>query len=304
MVIFMYDMHYDLLTVLYVLNNNKEYMEELKNNMNNLVGLNANLYFMSKDEMKGELGIVGDIDVVEMFKDSISRLKALDIDSKILYSIEGCDYINDILQLQELNALGLKCILLVWNNENKYGSGIRSDKGLTLDGVKFINKAIDLNMGIDLSHANERTFYGMIDVIKESGKDVVCYASHSNIYELQNNSRNLKIKQLEALRDVGGYLGLVMHPPFITDNADDEVIKKEFLKHVKLAVKIMGIDRVCLSSDNLEFYKYLDFDYVKSPFKQKNIGKDIESLLLDEFDEVDVHKIMYENALKIYEKLK
>ena len=76
------------------------------------------------------------IDNVEQFKKYLPN-------TKVLFSIEGCDYINDIDELEELYKLGLRSILLVWNNPNKYGSGNRSDYGLTEEGREFIIKAID-----------------------------------------------------------------------------------------------------------------------------------------------------------------
>lgn len=298
----MYDTHYDLLTILYVIKN-KEYIDRVINNVNsNLIGLNANLYFMNPDEMKNELGIIGDIDVYDMFKKSVDIYNSLDIKSKVIFSIEGCDYIKDIYELERLYNLGLRAILLVWNNENRYGSGIKTDKGLTSIGREFIQKAIDLNMGIDLSHANEKTFYGIIDVLKNN-KGSICYASHSNIYDICNNPRNLKYEQLIALKEVGGYLGLVMHPPFITDSLDYDVIKSEFLKHVKYAVGVMGIDRVCIASDNLEFYDELKVEREGNPFKQYNIKDDLNRLLRQEFSKEEVDMIMYKNALSIYERI-
>lgn len=300
----MYDAHFDLLTILYVLNNNKKYIEKLKKNLNdNLIGLNANLYFMSRKEMMEELNLNENIDVVKMFEKSVKLIESLNLKSKVIYSIEGCDYIKSVEELEYLNTLGLKAILLVWNNENKYGSGIRSDKGLTEKGKLFIQKAIDLDIAIDLSHANEKTFYGIVDVIKKSNKKVICYASHSNIYEIQNNPRNLKIKQLKALKEIGGYLGLVMHPPFITDSKDDNVIKKDFLKHIKIASQIMGVDRIMLASDNLEFYDELNVESPDSPFKQSSIKESLKQLLKEYFTEEEIDKIMYKNALKIYEKI-
>lgn len=302
----MYDTHFDLLSILYVLYDNKVYIDRLVDNINkNYVGLNANLYFMNKDEMKKELGITENIDVTEMFKKSTDIFNKLDIKSKVIFSIEGCDYIKDCSELEVLYSLGLRSMMLTWNNENRYGSGNRTDKGLTDEGKSFIEKAIDLGIAIDLSHANENTFYDIIDVIKNYDKKAICFVSHSNIYELCNNSRNLKREQLEVLKEVGGYIGLVMHPPFITDSMDFDSIKDNYLKHIKYAVDVMGDDRVMLATDNLEFYNELETDasYVPSPFKQKSIKEDIKKLLSDMFDEEVTSKIIYKNAMRLYDKI-
>ena len=56
----MIDLHHDLLSIMYYsyLRNDYSYLEEwIKNfNSDNVSGLLANLYFMSLDEMEGELG--------------------------------------------------------------------------------------------------------------------------------------------------------------------------------------------------------------------------------------------------------
>ena len=55
-------------------------------------------------------------------------------------SIEFKDYSEDIEDTDELETLfnlGLRNILLVWNNPNKYGSGNVSTYGLTDEGREF-----------------------------------------------------------------------------------------------------------------------------------------------------------------------
>ena len=71
-----------------------------------------------------------------MFKISTNLFKEYFPDKKVIYSIEGCDYIKDLEELENLYKLGLRNILLVWNNENKYGSGNKSDKGVDYGNSK------------------------------------------------------------------------------------------------------------------------------------------------------------------------
>ena len=138
----MYDSHYDLLTILYfnfkqnnMLVNKEKCIGDCKRiyKQDNVNGGIINLYFMSLEEMLKELGITKEEceDVRKMFKDSISLLqhmKNADIISKnkkFIYSIEGCDFIKSPNDLYDLYNMGLRSILPVWNNPNKYGSGNR-----------------------------------------------------------------------------------------------------------------------------------------------------------------------------------
>lgn len=210
----MYDMHFDLLTIVYCIFNKKinldiDYIKKIYKD--NVIGGIVNLYFMSKQEMQEQLNIAF-FDVSKMFEESVKYLEILkqnDIipkDINFIYSIEGCDYLKDSLELEYLYKLGLRSILPVWNEENKFGSGIRSDKRLTNLGKQLIKKAIELNMIIDVSHANEKTFNDILDIIeKENYPNII--VSHSNVKSLCDNKRNLSDEQLFRLKKLGGYIG-------------------------------------------------------------------------------------------------
>ena len=306
----MIDTHYDLLYVLYTeyLKNDYSYTEKFKNNFNknNVTGLIANLYFMKKEEMQEELGkyYQDDINVLEMFKKSIELYKEkINID-KTIFSIEGCDYIKDEEELEELYKLGLRNILLVWNNKNKYGSGPRSDIGLTEKGKSFLKKAIDLGIIIDLSHMNKNTFWDTIKLIKDINKtkEVKVIASHSNCYELCHNPRNLDDKQIRALGEVGGIMSLVSYGPFVDEIEEDkEKLKNKYIKHIIHAVDILGIDNVSLATDDMTFTEILEREYEdRNIFDYKNVKEEIKSLLKKYYNEEETEKILYKNIKNKY----
>lgn len=312
----MVDTHYDLLSICYVcyLKNDyamiKKISEEIKKS--GVKCIFANLYFMSEEEMKEELHpnyYNKDTSILDMFRISKHILEKFLPDVEFIYSIEGCDYL-EIEDLENLYKEGLRSIILVWNNKSKYGSGNKSEEGLTREGIKFLNKAIDLGIGIDLSHANKNTFYGMIETIKENqrnGKDVICYASHSNAKTLCNRARNLDDKQLNSIKEVGGLVGVISNRNFVTDNHNisKENQKQEYLKQILYISSIIGIDNVMLSTDDMRFYEDIDKYYLELPiFDYDNIGQDINKLLLNKFNNEQSHKIMFENAyIKIINKL-
>ena len=275
--IIMYDMHYDLLTILYFnfLEKNKfanqiKCIENIKGmySSNNIKGGIINLYFMSEEEMKNELDIDKEnlYDVLTMFKESIHILQYLKYkniipnDTDFLYSIEGCDYIKNLEELEELYNLGLRAILPVWNNENKYGSGFKTDKGLTLKGKDLVKKAIDLGIIIDLSHANPNTFDGIIDVIsseQQKGKNPIVIASNSNCRSLCDRKRNLTDEQLIKLKNVGGIIGLLSNSKFIsTDFVENTYQERQkwLLKHIKHVLNLgFPMDKIILSTDDMYF---------------------------------------------------
>lgn len=314
----MVDTHYDLLSICYTcyLKNDYTKIEEIsnkiKNQNNNIKCIFANLYFMSKEEMIEELHpnyYNPNISILDMFKISKEILESYLPDIDFVYSIEGCDYV-DINDLEDLYNEGLRSIIPVWNTENKYGSGNRTKKGLTKEGIEFINKAIDLGIGIDLSHANLNTFYGIIEVIKENqkmGREVICYASHSNSRKLCIRERNLTNEQLKLIKEVDGLVGVFSNRNFVTQdyNLTKQEQKLEYLKHIIYISKIVSIDNVMISTDDMSFCGDVDPEYYEIPiFDYSNIACENKELLLNYFTLQDTNKILYNNAYnKIIEKL-
>ncbi len=303
----MIDLHHDLLSIMYYsyLKNDYSYLKEWVKcfREDNVSGLLANLYFMNKKEMALEIGDDREINVVDMFKKSTEMFKEYLPNINVVFSIEGCDYIKDINELEELYNLGLRNILLVWNNPNRYGSGNKDSYGLTNAGREFLIKAIDLGISIDLSHMNKNTFYDTIDLIREQkvlGKDVKVIASHSNCFEICHHKRNLDDDQIKALGSVGGLLGLVSYSGFVRDDNDSEDLRDVYLKHINKAVDMLGIDNVCVSSDDMTFAKPLfDEEYLMT-FDYNNINNELRKLLSRKYNEEEIDKIMYKN---IYNKM-
>lgn len=305
----MFDTHYDLLTLAYMAKKENININQILEHLNqkNILGVIANLYFMSKEEMKQELKYPKEINVLEMFKTAKEHLNSYNLNCKILYSIEGCDYIKDTNELKQLKEAGLNSILLVWNTENKYGSGNYSSKGLTEEGRNFIKTAINLGLGIDLSHANEKTFDGIIEEIKtaqNAGKSVICYASHSNIKNLYNHPRNLNDIELNKIKEVSGMLGLVAYKDFLTDRHNIQETRKAYINHIVYAVDKLGIDNVMLASDNMYFINLFDtYEEAKPIYMYNKMKDEIRKDLSQYFNEEDINKIMYKNAENLYKRL-
>lgn len=313
----MVDAHYDLLSICYTcyLKNDYTKIKEIANKINNNKNIKyifANLYFMSMDEMKQELHenyYNSNISILTMFKISKQILEYYLPNVEFIYSIEGCDFV-DINDLDELYNEGLRSIVPVLNTENRYGSGNRTGKGLTKEGIDFISKAIDLGIGIDLSHANKNTFYGIIELIKQKqnlGKDVICYASHSNSKTLCNKERNLDDNQIKSIKEVNGLIGIFCNKHFITkeNNLTKEELNLIYVKHIIHVAKIIGIDNIMLSTDDMSFMIDIDPEYQDTVmFDYSNIQKEITSLLQSYFSVSTTNKIMFENVYdKIIKKL-
>lgn len=298
----MIDTHYDLLTVAYVcyLKNDYQKLDEISKEIrtSGVSYIFANLYFMSKEEMINELHknyYDENVSILEMFRISKIILENYLSNINFIYSIEGCDYLK-IEDLEPLYNNGLRAIILVWNEKNRYGSGNRTSDGLTREGVEFLNKVISLGMGIDMSHANDKTFYDMIDVIKENhkqGHKVICYASHSNSRKLYNRSRNLTDNQILTLKEVGGLIGIFSNKNFVSNDN----FKDKYLEHIIHISNLIGVDNIMLSTDDMRFIGDYDKYYLESSiFDYSNITNEVKTLLMKYFSIDDTNKIMLLNC--------
>lgn len=303
--VLVFDAHYDLLTILYCcyLRNDFTYVERLQSDLGDVHSLIANLYFMNKDEMRDELQIE-DINVVEMFKISTALFKKYFNGKKVLFSIEGCDYIKDEVELEQLYNLGLRNILLVWNNENKFGSGNRSDKGLTVLGEKLIRKAVKLGISIDLSHMNKNTFWDtikLLNTLKNDGYNAKVLVSHSNSYSLCSNKRNLDDLQIKAIGELSGKIGVVLYGPFINEQGID--LEKCYLEHIKHISGIIGIDNIMIATDNMEFAtEIFGIEEGSNLFGHKNIIKSLTNMLRNYYNEEEINKIIKINGERFIEE--
>ena len=203
----MFDCHYDLLTYIYMNRRNlRSVISQCRKIFkNNITGGIFNLFYMSEQEMKDELGMEPrEIDIIQNLKVVnylIRRYRIIPYNIRYLIGIEGLDYLNDINDIDTLYNLGVRSVGIVWNNKNKFGAGLRAEntEGLTPLGEQLIEKLVNKKIAIDLSHANEKTFYDIIykcKELKQKGLDPIVFASHSNAKMYCNVPRNLTYRQL------------------------------------------------------------------------------------------------------------
>jgi membrane dipeptidase len=99
---------------------------------------------------------------------------------------------------------------------------------------------------VDLSHLNERGFW---DVAGITDRPLV--ATHSNAHALCDTPRNLTDRQLDAVRDSGGMVGVNFAVAFLRSDGrqDPDTPIMEIVRHVDHMVERMGVDHVGLGSD-------------------------------------------------------
>ncbi len=167
----------------------------------------------------------------------------------IVIGCEGLSGINgNISILSMLHKLGVRHASLTWNEENELATGVRSpnkNRGVTSLGLEALNKLEELKMIVDVSHANEKTFW---DIFENTKRPFI--ASHSNAYSICSVPRNLKDDQIKAIASRNGVIGMNSWPDFI--DAKNPTVEK-LADHIDYIENLVGIDVIGLGFDFCDF---------------------------------------------------
>jgi membrane dipeptidase len=166
---------------------------------------------------------------------SFSRIKAV----LAIESGETIDCRADMIF--RVYSLGARMMSLTWNAENDFAHGALSKGGLKPKGIDAVNELIRLRMALDVSHLNEQSFWEAA----ENYTYPLC-ASHSCVYELHPNPRNLKKTQIEHIIERGGYIGVNFFSDFLTG---EEASVSDVIRHIEYILSLGGQDNVGFGSD-------------------------------------------------------
>lgn len=172
-----------------------------------------------------------------------------------IFHIEGAEAIDaELNTLEVLYQAGLRSIGPVWSRSTVFGHGVPFrypsspdiGDGLTDHGLRLIRRCNELGIMVDLSHLNEAGFW---DAARHSVKPLV--ATHSNVHAICPHSRNLTDKQLAAIRESDGMVGLNFAVAFLRDDGRmlADVPLEQMLRHLDHLIEHLGEDRVGLGSD-------------------------------------------------------
>lgn len=215
---------------------------------------------------------------------------------------EGAEAIDpDLHSLEVFYKAGLRSLGPVWSRPTIFAHGVPfaypvspdTGPGLTDLGKELIRACNRLGIMIDLSHLNEQGFW---DVARLSEAPLV--ATHSNVHALCPSTRNLTDRQLAAIKESGGLVGLNFGVNDLRRDAAREANTplEVLLQHIDYLVERLGIDGVALGTD---------FDGTTIPSAigdAAGMPKLIDFLSVHGYDDAALRKIGYENWLRILAK--
>ena len=198
-------------------------------------------------EAEGHVAICRDVDSLRAAFGG-DRLAAI-------FHIEGAEAIGpDLLELEALHARGLRSLGPVWSRETIFGHGVPfrfpsspdTGPGLTEAGRRLVAECDRLGIMLDLSHLNEAGFW---DVAEISNRPLV--ATHSAAHAISGHSRNLTDRQIDAIAESDGMVGLNFACAFLRPDGKmrSDVGMDVLLRHLDHLLTRLGEDRVGLGSD-------------------------------------------------------
>ena len=221
--------------------------------------------------------------------------------SAILH-FEGAEPIDTNLDaLEVFYQAGLRSLGLVWSRPNEFAHGVPfkfpstpdTGPGLTEAGRELVRACNSLGILVDLSHLNEQGFW---DVAKISDAPLV--ATHSNAHKLCEFTRNLTDRQLDAIRESDGMVGVNFGVYFLREDGgrDVDTPLDTIVRHVDYLVERLGIERVGFGSD---------FDGASVPEELGDVAglpRLLEALRNSGYDEPSLRKLASENWVRVLRK--
>ena len=216
--------------------------------------------------------------------------------------IEGAEAIDpDFVMLDVLHAAGLRSLGPVWSRPNIFAHGVPFrfpgspdiGEGLTETGRALVRACNERGILVDLSHLNEKGFW---DVAAISSAPLV--ATHSNVHALCPSTRNLTERQLDAIRESRGVVGLNFATCFLRPDgamrADTDL--DLMVAHLDALIERLGEDGVALGSD---------FDGAVVPAEIGSVAglpRLIERLRRAGYSDELLAKIAHENWLSVLQR--
>lgn len=173
----------------------------------------------------------------------------------VIYSFESAAMLEDkVERIEVFRGLGVRVMQLTYNRKTPFGVGCLDGDtdGLTDLGRQAIAKMNELGVALDLSHSNTKT---TVDGIAASTKPPLI--THAGCRAVFQHPRNKEDRELKALADKGGVVGIYMLP-YITASPK-QPMREDYLQHLEHALKVCGEDHVGIGSD-VPFFEVDDSD--------------------------------------------
>jgi membrane dipeptidase len=218
--------------------------------------------------------------------------------SVVLHFEDAAAIKEDLSDLEDYYARGLRSLGLVWSRPNAFGHGVPfrfphspdTGPGLTPAGADLVRACNRLGIVIDLAHINERGFWDVADI-----SDAPLVVSHAGVYALCPSTRNVTDEQIDAIGRSNGLLAIIFEPLNIRSDGSPgpDTPLTEIVRHIDYVAARIGVDHVALGSD---------FDGADMPSELRDaagLPRLLQALRAGGYDEDALEKIAYRNWFRV-----
>jgi membrane dipeptidase len=151
----------------------------------------------------------------------------------------------DLGQFDKARDLGMRSVMLTYNNQDLVGAGCtdRTNAGLSNYGLQVLERLNELKLIVDTSHCGRQT---TLDACLFSKVPVT--ANHTLASMVFNHDRGKSDEELRAIADTGGVIGVVA-VPFFMKSPGVRADMNDMLDHIDYIASKVGWQHVGIGND-------------------------------------------------------
>jgi membrane dipeptidase len=227
---------------------------------------------------------------------------AVALDREVIAAVlhfEGAEAIDpDLDGLEVFYQTGLRSLGLAWSRPNVFAHGVPfkfpgspdTGPGLSDAGRQLVKACNRLGILIDLAHITEQGFWDTAGI-----SHAPLIVTHAGAHALCPSTRNLTDKQLDAIQESDGVVGVNFHVGFLREDGrlEPDTPLSEIVHHIDYIARRIGIEHVAFGSD---------FDGAIMPLDLGDVAgmpKLLNTLHDHGYDEEALRKITHENWVRV-----
>lgn len=193
-------------------------------------------------------------------------------------------------------------ISMTHNDENRFGGGNFSDKGIKRDGKMLLDYMHGRQIAIDLAHTSDALAHDILSHIDKERLDIPVIASHSNFRAVWDQRRNLPDEFAKEVIRRNGLIGINFMRHFLHTEEPDAL-----LHHIKYGLDMGAQDAICFGADYFYFADHPDperFPFYHAEHEQAGSSYNI---ILDKLQHTlpkeQLEKLAFRNAQQFIERI-
>ncbi|MEJ8801158.1 dipeptidase [Pontibacter sp. H249] len=193
-------------------------------------------------------------------------------------------------------------ISMTHNDDNRFGGGNFSDKGITRDGQMLLDYIHGRRIAIDLAHTSDALAHDILTHIDKERLDVPVIASHSNFRALWDQRRNLPNELAQEVIRRGGLIGMNFLRHFLSSDNPEAL-----MHHIMYGLDMGAQDALCFGADYFYFADSPNLDRFPYYFKEHEQAGTSYNFILERLQNTlpqdQLAKLAYGNAQQFIQRL-